>query len=70
MHVTRRRCLADRVPLALEDRIAWPVYGIATTHELRYGVGGLANKPVVSELILFTDRAALWGMPGEDRLGF
>jgi len=42
----------------------------ATTHELRYGVGGLANKPVVSELILFADGAALWGMPGEGLLGF
>lgn len=42
----------------------------ATTHELRYGLGGLANKPVVSELILFADGAALWGMPGEGLLGF
>lgn len=42
----------------------------ATTHELRYGVGGLANKPVVSEWILFADGAALWGMPGEGLLGF
>jgi len=42
----------------------------ATTHELRSGVGGLANKPVVSELILFADGAALWGMPGEGLLGF
>jgi hypothetical protein len=42
----------------------------ASTHELRYGIGGLANKPVVSELILFADGAALWGMPGEGLLGF
>jgi hypothetical protein len=42
----------------------------ATTHELRYGTGGLANKPIVSELILFADGAALWGMPGEGLLGF
>jgi hypothetical protein len=42
----------------------------ATTHELRFGVGGLANKPVVSELILFADGSALWGMPGEGLLGF
>ena len=42
----------------------------AATHELRYGVGGLANKTVVSELILFADGAALWGMPGEGLLGF
>ncbi|SLM46527.1 protein of unknown function [Nitrospira japonica] len=42
----------------------------ATTHELRYGTTGLANKPVVSELILFADGTALWGMPGEGLLGF
>jgi hypothetical protein len=42
----------------------------ATTHELRYGMGGLANRPVVSELILFADGAALLGMPGEGLLGF
>jgi hypothetical protein len=42
----------------------------ATTHELRSGIGGLANRPVVSELILFTDGAALWGMPGEGLLSF
>jgi hypothetical protein len=42
----------------------------ATTHQLRYGMGGLANQAVVSELILFADSAALWGMPGEGLLGF
>jgi hypothetical protein len=42
----------------------------STTHELRYGMGGLANRPVVSELILFADGAALWGMPGEGLFGF
>jgi hypothetical protein len=42
----------------------------AMTHELHYGLGGLANKPVVSELILFADGAALWGLPGEGLLGF
>lgn len=42
----------------------------ATTHELRYGLSGLANKPVGSELILFADGAALWGLPGEGLLGF
>lgn len=42
----------------------------ATTHQLRYGLSGVANKLVVSELILFADGAALWGMPGEGLLGF
>jgi hypothetical protein len=42
----------------------------ATTHELRYGHGGLANEAVVAELILFADGAALWGMPGDGLLGF
>jgi hypothetical protein len=42
----------------------------ATTHELRYGVGGLANQAVVTELILFADGAALFGMPPEGLLGF
>ena len=42
----------------------------ATTHELRYGVGGLKNEPTVSELILFADGAALWGMPPDGLLGF
>lgn len=42
----------------------------ATTHELRYGVGGLANQAVVTELILFADGAALFGMPPEGLVGF
>ncbi len=42
----------------------------ATTHELQIGMSGLANKPSVSELILFADGSALWGMPGEGLLGF
>lgn len=42
----------------------------ATTHELRIGMSGLANTPSVSELILFADGSALWGMPGEGLLGF
>jgi hypothetical protein len=42
----------------------------ATAHELRYGLGGLANEAVVTELILFADGAALWGMPPEGLLGF
>jgi hypothetical protein len=42
----------------------------ATTHELRHGMEGLASKLIVSELILFADGAALWGMPGEGLLGF
>lgn len=41
-----------------------------TTHELRIGMSGLANTPSVSELILFADGSALWGMPGEGLLGF
>ena len=41
-----------------------------TTHELQIGMSGLANKPSVSELILFADGSALWGMPGEGLLGF
>jgi hypothetical protein len=42
----------------------------ATTHELQIGMSGLANKPSISELILFADGSALWGMPGEGLLGF
>lgn len=42
----------------------------ATTHELRQQVGGVATQAVVSELVLFADGAALWGMPGEGLLGF
>ena len=42
----------------------------ATTHQLRYGMSGLSNNAVISELILFADGAALWGMPGEGLLGF
>jgi hypothetical protein len=42
----------------------------ATTHELHIGLSGLANTPSVSELVLFADGAALWGMPGEGLLGF
>lgn len=42
----------------------------ATTHELRWELGGTSNKAVVSELILFADGAALWGMPPEGLLGF
>lgn len=42
----------------------------ATTHELRLGASGLANQAVVGELILFSDGAALWGMPPEGLLGF
>jgi hypothetical protein len=42
----------------------------ATTHELQIGMGGLANTPSVSELILFADGSALWGMAGEGLLGF
>jgi hypothetical protein len=42
----------------------------ATTHELQIGLSGLASTPSVSELILFADGAALWGMPGEGLLGF
>jgi hypothetical protein len=42
----------------------------ATTHELRWDLGGTTNKPVASELILFADDAALWGMPPEGLLGF
>ncbi len=42
----------------------------ATTHEMRYGVGGLANQAVVKELILFADGAALFGLPPEGLLGF
>ncbi len=42
----------------------------ATTHQLRYGLGGVANQAVVTELILFADGAALWGMPPEGLLGF
>jgi hypothetical protein len=42
----------------------------ATTHELQIGLSGLANTPSVSELILFADGSALWGMPGEGLLGF
>ncbi len=41
-----------------------------TTQQLRYEIGGLASNSVVSELILFADGAALWGMPGEGLLGF
>ena len=42
----------------------------ATTHELQIGMSGLSNKPSASELILFADGSALWGMPGEGLLGF
>jgi hypothetical protein len=42
----------------------------ATTHELQIGLSGLASTPSVSELILFADGTALWGMPGEGLLGF
>lgn len=42
----------------------------ATTHELHIGLSGLANTPSVSELVLFADGTALWGMPGEGLLGF
>lgn len=42
----------------------------ATTHGLQIGMSGLANTPSVSELILFADGSALWGMPGEGLLGF
>jgi hypothetical protein len=42
----------------------------ATTHELRYGLGGLANQAVVTELVLFADGAALFGMPPEGLLSF
>ncbi len=42
----------------------------ATTHELQIGMSGLANTPSISELILFADGSALWGMPGEGLLGF
>ncbi len=42
----------------------------ATTHELQIGMPGLVNTPSVSELILFADGSALWGMPGEGLLGF
>lgn len=42
----------------------------ATTHELQIGLSGLATTPSVSELILFADGTALWGMPGEGLLGF
>lgn len=42
----------------------------ATTHKLQIGLSGLANTPSVSELILFADGSALWGMPGEGLLGF
>jgi hypothetical protein len=41
-----------------------------TNFELQYGLGGAANKQVTSELILFADGAALWGMPSEGLLGF
>lgn len=42
----------------------------ATTHELQIELSGLANTPSVSELILFADGSALWGMPGQGLLGF
>ncbi len=41
-----------------------------TTHDLQIGLPGLANTPSVSELVLFADGSALWGMPGEGLLGF
>lgn len=41
-----------------------------TSFELKYGVGGVVNKEVTLELILFADGAVLWGMPGEGLLGF
>ena len=49
-----------------------PLAGVwtTTTHELGVDVGGLANRAVVNELVLFADGDALWGVPTEGLLGF
>lgn len=85
LHSVRSRAVANTMPTRTHDKapvfgqpspLGTPgpnrLAGVwtATTHELQIGMSGLANTPSVSELILFADGSALWGMPGEGLLGF
>lgn len=85
LNSVRPRAVANAVPTRVRDKapqfgqprpLGTPgpnrLAGVwtATTHELQIGMSGLANTPSVSELILFADGSAHWGMPGEGLLGF
>ena len=85
LNSVRPRAVANAVPTRVRDKapqfgqpspLGTPgpnrLAGVwtATTHELQIGMSGLANTPSVSELILFADGSALWGIPGEGLLGF
>lgn len=84
LNSVRSRTVAQAAPVRARDKA--PVFGkpsplgtspgrlagvwTTTGFELQYGLGGAAKKLVTSELILFADGTALWGMPSEGLLGF
>lgn len=62
----RRRCSVIPVRSAFQGRAVWPVSGRRRHMNCGMGTAGLANKPTVSEVILFADGRPCGACPLKD----